>query len=85
MEQALEKQPGDHAAARDVIARSPLLQSTGADLDTERECVLRTGLKYAETQLARAEIWALVVKIATACLDNEGVLTQTEIEKILKS
>jgi hypothetical protein len=86
LEIALEKQPGDLAAAQAEIAQSPLLPSPGLSPkqeQLERECVLQSGLQTAQHHLARPEIWALVEKIAKACLNNGGKLSKEEIEALL--
>lgn len=74
---ALQSQPGDLAVARAEIAKSPLV---GADED---EDVLQAGLATAETLLAKPDFWDAVVKIAEACLANDGKLSKDEIEALL--
>ncbi len=77
---ALENQPGDLAVAKAEIEQSPLL--VGAESE-ELRIVLQSGLGYAETLLAKPEIWDVVVKIAEACLANGGKLSKEEIEALL--
>ncbi|WP_162145489.1 hypothetical protein [Sinorhizobium meliloti] len=78
--EALENQPGDLAVAKAELAASPLL--AGAESE-EINFVLQTGLANAERLLAEPDIWDAVVKIAQACLANDGKLSKEEIEALL--
>ncbi|MCJ2115710.1 hypothetical protein MKK65_03730 [Methylobacterium sp. J-001] len=84
--QALLMQLGDLKVAQTEIAQSPLIPTSGRSPSTvqvDRDEALQAGLETAEHHLARPDIWALVEKIAKACLANGGKLSKEEIEDLL--
>ncbi|EIZ81893.1 hypothetical protein WYO_5481 [Methylobacterium sp. GXF4] len=86
VDEALQAQPSDVRIAQDTIALSPLISTADrdpAEVQEERKIVFQVGLQLAEQRLARPDIWAQVVTIATACLANGGKLSKQQIEKLL--
>lgn len=86
LKQALQMQPSDLRVAQAEIARSPLIQIAGRSpsaVQVDRNDALQAGLDTAEHHVARPDVWALVEKIAKACLANSGKLSKEEIEKLL--
>ncbi|MGT2478827.1 hypothetical protein ACU4GR_08010 (plasmid) [Methylobacterium oryzae CBMB20] len=86
LKQALQMQPSDLKVAQDEIAQSPLIQIAGRSpsaVQADRDAALQAGLDTAEYHLARPDVWALVQKVATACLANGGKLSKQQIEQLL--
>lgn len=86
IDEALQAQPSDVQIARDTIALSSLISTADrdpAEVQKEREIVFQIGCQLAEQRLARPDVWALVEKIAKACLANGGKLSKQQIEDLL--
>ncbi|WP_458439088.1 hypothetical protein [Methylorubrum extorquens] len=86
IDQAIQAQPSDLRFARDMIDNSTLIPTDSRsvdDLKRERDAVLKVGLETAEHHVARPEVWALVEKIARACIANGGKISREEIEDLL--
>jgi hypothetical protein len=78
IDDAIEDQSSDFNAAWAAINSSRLVTSI-----EEGESVFDLGLKRAESLLADKGRWALVEKIALACIENGGNLSKMAIGKLL--
>jgi hypothetical protein len=86
LEQSLRDQWSDHKNAVMYLSESPLIDRSGEDEGkAEMAVALLSGLRTADAQLARPEVWASVEAVSKAVHAAEGKLPGREIVSIIEA
>jgi hypothetical protein len=73
--EALEAQPGDYSLALQHARSSSVVESE----EEAKHVVTEVGLSHAVKEVARAEVWAAIKRIATAVIASGGQLGKDQV------